>query len=142
GSQAIGRFRLSITTTNDPTTVVNISAKLRPILETPADKRDEKQQKQLNDYYLSVAPSLKSARGRLESLQKAHENLGIVSTLVMSERPSYERPSTYLRVRGSFTNKGDKVYAGVPAALHPLPESQLPNRLGLAYWLVDENNPL
>jgi hypothetical protein len=34
------------------------------------------------------------------------------------------------------------VYAGVPAALHPLPESALPNRLGLARWLVSAENPL
>jgi hypothetical protein len=52
------------------------------------------------------------------------------------------RPSALFRVRGSFTNPGDRVYAAVPTVLHPLPENQLPTRLGLAHWLVDENNPL
>jgi hypothetical protein len=61
--------------------------------------------------------------------------------MVLRER-SGERPSTSLRVRGSFTSPGDRVYAAVPAALHPLPESAMPNRLGLALWLVDESNPL
>jgi len=37
---------------------------------------------------------------------------------------------------------GERVYAGTPAALPPLPSDVLPNRLGLAYWLVDEDNPL
>ena len=36
----------------------------------------------------------------------------------------------------------DKVYADVPEVLHDLREDQMPNRLGLAYWLVDEQNPL
>jgi hypothetical protein len=36
----------------------------------------------------------------------------------------------------------EKVYAGVPEVLPPLGEDQMPNRLGLAHWLVDERNPL
>jgi hypothetical protein len=39
-------------------------------------------------------------------------------------------------------DKREKVYAGVPEVLQPLSEDQMPNRLGLAYWLVDERNPL
>ena len=37
---------------------------------------------------------------------------------------------------------GELVYADVPSALHGLPSDQMPNRLGLAYWLVDPDNPL
>ena len=60
----------------------------------------------------------------------------------MKERPSFERPSFQLRERGSFTSRGERVYAGTPAALHPMRDDQPVNRLGLARWLVDENNPL
>ncbi|HEV3485978.1 MAG TPA: DUF1553 domain-containing protein, partial [Vicinamibacterales bacterium] len=41
-----------------------------------------------------------------------------------------------------FLDKGEQVYAGVPDVLHPLRDDQMPNRLGLAHWLVDERNPL
>jgi hypothetical protein len=34
------------------------------------------------------------------------------------------------------------VCAGVPFVLNPMPEDQMPNRLGLANWLVSEDNPL
>src|SRR5262249_40486097 len=34
------------------------------------------------------------------------------------------------------------VSPGVPAALHPFPKDAPPNRLGLAKWIVDKNNPL
>ena len=60
----------------------------------------------------------------------------------MRERAGYERPSAFVRRRGSFMDKGEQVYAGVPATLHPLPDDQMPNRLGLAHWLADEKNPL
>src|SRR5207248_10356154 len=62
--------------------------------------------------------------------------------LLMRERVSHERPSTFVRRRGSFMDKGEQVYAGVPRVLHPLGDNQMPNRLGLARWLVDARNPL
>ena len=34
------------------------------------------------------------------------------------------------------------VEAGVPASLHPLPEDAPVNRMGLAHWIMDTNNPL
>ena len=60
----------------------------------------------------------------------------------MGEGRSFERPCTNIRIRGSFLSKGDKVCAGVPGSLNPLPEDVMPNRLGLAEWLVSEDNPL
>jgi hypothetical protein len=60
----------------------------------------------------------------------------------MGEKASFERPSYELRERGSFTAKGARVYAGTPKALHTMRDDQPANRLGLARWLVDENNPL
>ncbi len=60
----------------------------------------------------------------------------------MGERVSFERPSYELRERGSFTARGARVYAGTPTALHPMRDDLPVNRLGLARWLVDANNPL
>src|SRR5262249_21241005 len=51
-------------------------------------------------------------------------------------------PSAYIRRRGSFLDKGEQVFAGVPQNLPQLAAGQTPNRLGLARWLVDERNPL
>jgi hypothetical protein len=142
GRQGIGRFRLSLTTAKDPRIIASVPVKLRPVLDLPAAARAPKQSQDLEAFYRSIAPSLKPARDRVAELQDELQQLGIASTLIMRERVSYERPSTYMRVRGSFTNKGEKVYASTPAALHSFPADQMPNRLGLARWLVDENNPL
>jgi hypothetical protein len=43
--------------------------------------------------------------------------------------------------RGDFRSPGAKVDPGAPAVLHPLPDGP-PNRLTLARWLVDRDNPL
>jgi hypothetical protein len=138
----IGRFRLSVTSLADPESIAPLPARLHPILDLPPSQRSKEQANQLAALYRSIAPILQPTRDRLAELEKELDKLGIVTTLIMGERPSFERPFTYTHIRGSYLSKGDKVYAGVPAVLNPLPEDEMPNRLGLAYWLVDENNPL
>ena len=43
---------------------------------------------------------------------------------------------------GNFKALGEEVTEGVPAIFPPIPQGAPPNRLGLARWLIDENNPL
>jgi len=140
--QAIGRFRLSVTASRTPQRVVEITAALRPIIEMPAAKRSKQQQQVLAAFYRTVARSLKPTRDRLAELRTQLTALGIPTALVMRERPSHERPSAFVRRRGSFLDRGERVHAGVPELLHPLRDDQMPNRLGLAHWVVDERNPL
>ena len=138
----IGRFRLALTSMSDPRRRVRVPARLWPVLDIPVARRTEEQSNALAAVFRSVIPLLQPTRGRLAELEKARKDLNIVTTLILRERPSFERPSTYFRSRGSFMSPAEKVYAEVPATLHPLPASQMPNRLGLAHWLVDEENPL
>jgi hypothetical protein len=140
--QTLGRFRLSVTTASQPKEVANIAVKLRPLLNLTPEARSEKARAEVSQYFLSIAPALQPVRERLNELRKGLAALNIATAEVMGEKPSYERPFTFLRNRGSFTSIGEKVYAGVPASLHRLPENLMPNRLGLAYWLVDSENPL
>jgi hypothetical protein len=138
--QSVGSFRLSATGDQDPATVVDVSHALRALLGKTG--RTEDQEKKLADYFLTVAPSLQSARDELKQAKEQEKKLGIASTLVMRERPTFERPSDFIRIRGGFSAKADKVFANVPAVLPPLPEEAMPNRLGLARWLVGKDNPL
>ena len=139
--QGIGRFRLAATTA-DPLAASDLPARLRPVLATLPAERKESQAEELSAFFRSTSPALKPARDALEAARKALADLQIPSTLVMKERPSFERPSYEVRERGSFTAKGARVYARTPTALHPMRDDLPVNRLGLARWLVDENNPL
>jgi hypothetical protein len=64
------------------------------------------------------------------------------TTLILRELSPDQRRETHIELRGNFMDPGEKVEPGVPAALHPFPEGAPRNRLGLARWLVDKNNPL
>jgi mono/diheme cytochrome c family protein len=138
----IGRFRISVTSTASPLFVLQIPAQLRPLLDTSAGRRTTEQQDKMDAAYRAVSPLLDTTREQLAGLQKEFDKLGIATAMVMHDKPGYLRPATYLRERGSFLSKGELVYADVPSVLNRLPTDAMPNRLGLAEWLVSDDNPL
>ena len=138
----LGRFRLSVTSIAEPQSTVRTPARVLPVLDIAPTERSKEQKEAVSAVFRSVTPLLKAQRDRLSELQKELDKLGIVTAKILREREGFGRPWTYVHVRGSFLNKADKVYADVPASLPPLPKEVMPNRLGLAHWLVDENNPL
>jgi len=140
--QGVGRFRLSVTTASDPLVGAEVPARFRALLKVPAADRPKRQAEDLAAYFRSSTPLLASTRDALTAARKKLVDLQIPSTLVMKERSTFERPSYELRERGSFTQKGARMFAGTPAALHPMRDDQPVNRLGLARWLVDPGNPL
>ena len=139
---AMGRFRISVTTMADPRVVVSVPARLRNVLDLPPAQRTEKSAAELAAAYRAIAPLLQPTRDKKKQIEEVYANLGIPTTLVMGERNSFERPCTNIHIRGSFLSVGDKVCAGVPFIFNPLPDDQMPNRLGLANWLVSDDNPL
>jgi hypothetical protein len=138
----LGRLRLSATGAANPWGGLPVPKDVRAILDTPRPRRSAEQKKELLAYFRGIAPSLDLLRDRQASVRRRLDALKVPIALVMQERPGYERPSTPLRARGSFLSPGDTMYAAVPAVFGPLPEDQPPNRLGLARWLVSDENPL
>lgn len=64
------------------------------------------------------------------------------SVPVMLENPPGMRRTTHVFERGNWLVKGDEVQPDVPGVLPDLPAGAPRNRLGLARWLVSEENPL
>ena len=79
---------------------------------------------------------------RVDDLKKKADlaDLAIPTALVMDELPE-PRP-TYILVRGSYDRPGQQVYPDTPTSLPPMDEDLPRNRLGLARWLMDPENPL
>jgi hypothetical protein len=167
---ALGHFRVSLTTDANPLKVVEIDARLRPLLDVPWEQRpktttvepsgegDEDQPAAKpraaaateapyeNDLlflrWREVAPELAPMRRQISALRKQIEGLGLAPTFVMADNPAVTHPSTQLRVRGVFTDRADEVPAAVPGFLGKLPADGPQNRLGLAQWVVGPENPL
>ena len=140
--QGIGRFRILVTGAEDPLEGLDVPARLRPVLAMPAAGRSAAQAEEIGALFRASTPLLKETRDALAAARKALADLQIPSTLVMKERVTFERPSYELRERGSFAARGERVFAGTPRTLHPMSDDLPANRLGLARWLVDADNPL
>lgn len=65
-----------------------------------------------------------------------------VTTPIMIENPADMHRTTYIFERGNWMAKTKPVEPDVPASLNPLPNGAPRNRLGLAKWMTDKNNPL
>ncbi|HRI60463.1 MAG TPA: DUF1553 domain-containing protein [Saprospiraceae bacterium] len=63
-------------------------------------------------------------------------------TPVMIENPAGMARETHVFERGNWLVKGKKVEPGVPRIFPGMPASAPKNRLGLAQWLTDKQNPL
>jgi mono/diheme cytochrome c family protein len=108
------------------------------ILAVLPENRDKKQQDALAAYHRSLSAEWKTLDDRLRELKRRFDT---VSTTVPIMRDGTPR-QTFVYLRGEFQSPGDPVTPGVPAALHPAPSDRTLDRLGLAYWLVDPENPL
>jgi hypothetical protein len=60
----------------------------------------------------------------------------------MVELPADQRRDSFLLVKGNFLTRGERVEAEVPASFHRLPAGIAADRLALAQWLIDPQNPL
>jgi hypothetical protein len=124
-----------------------LSAELNKILKKSAAKRTPAEHSELLDYYLSQVCVLTKAtlqpmqsawakfRAEREALDKA-----IPASLIMRDTPVAKE--SFVMQRGEYTNPGEQVFPGVPAALPAMAEVGKPNRLNLAQWLVSDAHPL
>jgi hypothetical protein len=78
----------------------------------------------------------------LQGMQKQREEVVHAAPATMVMQDLDRSRDTFVLVRGAYDRHGEKVTAGVPEALPPLPPGAPANRLGLARWLVDAGNPL
>ncbi len=110
------------------------------IVRIPRAKRTARQKADLAAYHRSQDFVRGFLLAGIDEAKADLAKVGPVKTLVMQER-ARPRPNHLLQ-RGDYRQKGPKLGPGVPAALHPFPATAPRNRLGLARWLVDPNNPL
>ena len=111
--------------------------------KAPAELTDDDRHRLLLSYVNSGDEEYRRLVARRLEIDKEWRELrrrGSV-THVMQELPGSEAAARVLH-RGMYDQPRERVLAGTPAALPPMPEDLPRNRLGLAHWLVDEANPL
>lgn len=89
-------------------------------------------------------PEVRRLRDELAAAFKAQKefNDNLVRLPIMRELAADKRRQTKIHIRGNFLEQGEAVMPGVPAAFGKLPADAPLNRLGVAQWLVNRDNPL
>jgi len=85
--------------------------------------------------YVELAVREDQLRGELNTIKQ-----GLPISLVYQELA--EPREAFMLTRGEYDQKGEKVERATPGVLPAMPEGSPQNRLGLAQWLVDRQNPL
>lgn len=147
GGRVAGRVRLSAITGS--LSADKVSDAILAILETPRARRAREQVLALRKYRTENDALLRELNAEIAAKEKESKALTSPRTLVMREM---ERPrESFLFKRGNYTQPGDPIEPRVPAVLHPLQDrhfrhggSQIetPNRLVMAQWLMDRENPV
>ena len=117
-----------------------------PTLSIPSPMHD----RQVAAINARIAAAQKAAgRGQgQEKTQAANRRLGACpiaaspAVPVMRELPAAKHRKTHVMIKGNFLVTTDEVGPGVPAFFGSLPENVPADRLALARWLVDRENPL
>lgn len=142
-NHTLGSFRISATDDTSIARRVETPAHIVSLLKQPSDTRSERQLTEIREYYLTVSPRLNALRAELESLNTQLASMKANTTVpVMRELSQENRRTTHIQRRGNFLDQGEAVQEGVPSVFHAMPEGTKADRLALARWLVDEENPL
>lgn len=132
----LGRFRVSVTDADAlPDQIAPQS--VRAVLDLPADKRDDSQQRAVFSQWRDSVTEFADANARINALWQAMPSG--TTQLVLRER---EKPRVTHRLeRGDFLRPAEPVTPGVPAFLHALDSDGAPDRLDFARWLVSRKSP-
>lgn len=146
-SHSLGHFRVTATaesTVASAPAQKPVSGELAEALSAPASNRTEAQRAALLKRFKNGAEAFALLRERLETARRAKtEYEASLPRCIVSV--SAEEPRTVrILPRGNFLiETGEAVGPAFPAYLAPAPaEGKKPNRLDLANWLVDRQNPL
>lgn len=109
------------------------------------NKKLQKEQTAISLFWVAFLPSVRDLGEEGKKIQEELlqlSNTGTASIPVMLENPEYMERSNYIWDKGNWMSTIDTISAETPDVLNDWDASWPKNRLGLANWIVDENNPL
>lgn len=118
-------------------------ARFAGILAKPVDQRTDAEKNDLYSWWLqnydAAFKDLSAAAAKLEQEKAAIESRATVAH-VMNERDA--AAEAYILFRGDYDKRRDLVKPSTPAALPAFPADLPRNRLGLAQWVLRDDQPL
>ena len=92
----------------------------------------------LNNHSVAYREKLKAVVAQRKAYADSVER--IPEMMIMQDMP--KKRSTYVLTRGEYNLHGEEVFPNTPESVLPMKEDLPKNRLGLAQWLTNPENPL
>ena len=139
----LGHFKFKVTEDEVAIERANIPVDMIMTLDTERKQRTEESGQALASYFrYAVAPSLKTQREELANAKAQLEALKPATSVPVLRELAENRRQTHLQHRGNYLDKGQLVEPGFPAVFHMPKSGRQTDRLVLADWLIDADNPL
>lgn len=136
----IGRFKLSITEHAKPSLNMN-SEDLINAINIQADKRTKAQTQIILTSHRDSDTEYKSLVEHRNKIKSQIDKINNTAPKVMVMHDASNR-KTYMLTKGLYNLSEGEVHPKTPHFLPTLQDNLPKNRLGLAKWLMNENNPL
>ncbi len=143
-SHNLGRFRLSLTETENPELSTELDALVSDLQIPPADRNDQ-QKTRIAKTHRESDPEYRELRKQRETIAKQRADLEKQVPKVMVMQDLEQPRQTLMLTRGLYNKPTQAVSAALPQFLPPPEDPQDAdslNRLTLARWLVSDANPL
>lgn len=142
----IGKFRISLTDVGQPSLgdQPGVPASVVAALQKP--NRNDKENAELYQFFLDKGEAVKADRDKVQSLQQRKIAIEKSFRPILVTKRVTPRMTRVLPRGNWLDDSGAVVMPGVPSFLPQIPagkeKDEAANRLNLAQWFVDRNNPL
>ncbi len=140
-NHVLGRFRISATTAPPP--VRELPHEVKTILAIDESGRSAEQREQIASYFRPLSKFAAEIEKQMAAKRKELAAIKPVLLPVMREVSAKQRRETHLLSKGNYLTPAEKVEPGLPAAFSSWFKCKgTPDRLDVARWLVNSENPL
>src|SRR5690606_27140062 len=108
------------------------------LLVMPTNLRNAQHKQKIQAHHRSLSEKYRQLDTEVKALDARLQQVRVQSPVLKEGKA---RP-THVHIRGDFLDKGEAVVAALPTALLSGKQPEKVDRLSLARWLVDGNNPL
>ncbi|MFP6617026.1 MAG: PSD1 and planctomycete cytochrome C domain-containing protein [Candidatus Hydrogenedentota bacterium] len=115
---------------------------LEALLAIPSGELTKDQIQEISKQFLLSDREYRETNDRLDRLTRSRKTIMDRTPKVMIMDDMAKRRTTYILERGLYNKRKDEVTAGVPEVFRQIDADVPRNRLGLAQWLMNPQNPL
>ncbi len=141
-NHTLGRLRLSTSADARAMQSSVVPPQVLAALRVPSAERTPEQTTAIEAAFQTLTPALAELRNQIAAINTKIGAIKPETVPIMRELAPDKQRVTKIQRRGNFLDVGDAVTPGTPAVFPPLAADVPPNRLALARWLTDPNNPL